>query len=88
METAQPSFGEILNATVRMLRTTWKAKVCLFLQLDDHGDLSVRASDGLPLEQISTLVIKTSKGPFSDCMTKNRSSKTEVFTPFGSLAAY
>ena len=45
MENAQLSFEQILNATVRMLRTTWKAEVCLFLQLDDHGDLRVRAAD-------------------------------------------
>ncbi len=52
MENPQLSFEHILNATVGMLRTTWKAKVCLFFQIDDHGDLRVRAADGVTLEKI------------------------------------
>jgi signal transduction protein with GAF and PtsI domain len=85
MENPQVSFGQILNATVRMLRTTWKAKVCLFLQLDDQGNLSVRAADGLPLEKIASLAIKPTEGPFAQCLTKNKIIETEGSTPMGTL---
>src|SRR5690348_16105011 len=85
MENPQLSFGQILNATVRMLRTTWKAKVCLFLQLDDQGNLSVRASDGLPLEKISSLAIKSTEGPFAQCLAKNQIIETASSTLTGTL---
>jgi transcriptional regulator with GAF, ATPase, and Fis domain len=85
MENSQLSFEHILNATVRMLRTTWKAKICLFLQLDDHGDLRVRAADGLPLEKVSTLAVKPAEGPFAQCFSKNRIVETEASTPMGPL---
>lgn len=86
MDNAQLSFEQILNATVRMLRTTWKAKVCLFLQLDDHGDLRVRAADGVPLEKVSALSIKPAEGPFAQCFAKNRIIETDVSTPMGNLS--
>src|SRR5258708_15446648 len=88
MENSQLSFAHILNTTVRMLRTTWKTKICLFLQLDDRGDLSVRAADGLPFEKLSMLSIKPSEGPFSDCFMKNKIIETATSTPMGTLTKY
>jgi transcriptional regulator with GAF, ATPase, and Fis domain len=85
MENTQLSFEQILNATVRMLRTTWKAKVCLFLQLDDHGDLRVRAADGLSLEKVAALSIKPAEGPFAQCFAKNRIIEADASTPMGIL---
>ena len=85
MDNPQLSFERILNATVRMLRTTWKTKICLFLQRDDHGDLRVRAVDGLPLEKVSLLDVKPSEGPFAQCFSENRIIETQAGTPMGAL---
>jgi transcriptional regulator with GAF, ATPase, and Fis domain len=85
MENPQLSFEQILNATVRMLRTTWKAKVCLFLQLDDHGDLRVRAADGIPADKVATLAVKPTEGIISQCFSKNQIIETNGDLPAGSL---
>jgi transcriptional regulator with GAF, ATPase, and Fis domain len=86
MENTQLSFEQVMNATVRLLRTTWKAKVCLFLQRDDQGDLRVRASDGLPLKKVSALTIDPEAGPFKVCFSKNRIMEVDAAAPMGSLS--
>ena len=86
MNNSQLSFEQILNATVRMLRTTWKAKVCLFLQIDDAGHLRVRAADGLSLAKVSSVVIKPAEGPFALCFNKNEIIETSATSPLGPLA--
>jgi transcriptional regulator with GAF, ATPase, and Fis domain len=85
MENTQLSFEHILNATVRMLRTTWKVDVCLFLQLDDHGDLRVRAADGLPFDAASALPLSSKEGSFADCFAKNKIVETENVADMGEL---
>src|ERR1051325_9203241 len=72
METAQLSFEQILNATVRMMRTTWKTKLCLFLQMDDHGNLRIRAADGFPQKNTPTLAVNPTVGAFKTCISKNQ----------------
>jgi hypothetical protein len=47
MDQATSNFEQVLTATLRMIRTTWKASVCLFLQMGDDGHLRIRAQDGL-----------------------------------------
>ena len=85
MDNAQLSFEQILNATVRMLRTTWKAKVCLFLQVDDHGDLRIRAADGLPLAKVSEMAIKPVDGVFAQCFHENKIVETSDISSLGTL---
>jgi signal transduction protein with GAF and PtsI domain len=86
MDNPQLSFEQILNATVRMLRTTWKAKVCLFLQLDDHGDLRVRAADGLSLEKVAALAIAPAEGAIGQCFTRNKIVEVTSVSPLGALS--
>jgi len=85
MENTQLSFEQILNATVRMLRTTWKTRVCLFLQMDDQGQLQVRASDGLPLKKVSALAVNPQEDPYAACFSKNRIVEVDAAAPMGSL---
>lgn len=87
MENVQPGFDSILNATVRMLRTTWKTKVCLFLQADDGGHLRVRASDGIPFDKLSSLSV-TPEGPLAQCFSKNKVIEVDDSASTGALAAY
>ncbi len=86
MDNAQLSFEQILNATVRMLRTTWKTKVCIFLQLDDRGDLRLRAVDGIPFVKTATIALKVDGGPFGECFSTNKIVETSSSTPMGALS--
>jgi len=86
MENAQLSFEHILNATVRMLRTTWKAKVCLFLQLADNGELRVRASDGLSLDELSTIAVQPSEGAIAQCFSNDKIVEVNSPDALGPLA--
>jgi K+-sensing histidine kinase KdpD len=86
METSPLSFEQILNATVRMLRTTWKAKVCLFLQMDDRGELRVRAADGLSFESATKVSVKPTEGSFSKCIAKNKIVHADNTASLGNLA--
>ena len=64
-------FEAILSSMLRMVRISWKAEFCLFMQLDDGGKLQVRASDGLkkhPKDQI----IDPRWPEFSTCIDNNR----------------
>ena len=85
MENTASSFDSILNATVGMLRTTWKARVCLFLQADDGGNLRVRASDGIPFEQLSSLSVKP-EGPLARCFSRNEVIEINELSSTGALA--
>jgi len=63
-------------------------KCACFSRLDDHGDLSVRASDGLPLEQISTLC-QDVQGPIFRLHDEESDHRNRgVQRRLGSLAAY
>ena len=86
MANTRISFEEVLNATVRLVRTTWKTKVCLFLQVDDRGELCVRAADGLDAGRLAALAIKPSEGPFAGCFAKNRIIEIDAGSPMGALA--
>jgi transcriptional regulator with GAF, ATPase, and Fis domain len=86
MKNAEPSFEQILNATVRMLRMTWKAKVCLFLQMDDQGALRVRASDGLSLEKLSAVTIPSTEGSIAQCFSKDKIIEVHSPADLGTLA--
>jgi transcriptional regulator with GAF, ATPase, and Fis domain len=86
MENTQLSFEQILNATVRMLRTTWKVKVCLFFQMDDQKELRIRATDGLPAKDTSQLMIDSTKGPFNACFAKNKVIEVDTTAPLGILS--
>jgi signal transduction histidine kinase len=81
MESPPLSFEEILNATVRMLRTTWKVRLCLFLQKDDRGDLCVRAADGIPKKKLNTLRLDPTQGDIGRCFAKNKIIETASLTP-------
>jgi len=87
MDSTQISFEQILNATVRMLRTTWKAKICLFLQMDDHGELRVRAADGLAIEKLTSISIKPTAGAFGQCFSKNKVVEVASATELDGIAA-
>ena len=87
MENTPMGFESILNATVRMFRTTWKTKICIFLQADDGGHLRVRASDGIPFDQLSSLVISP-EGPLARCFSKNKVMEIDPSSPMGALAAF
>ena len=78
MENPQPSFEQILNATVRMFRTTWKAKICLFLQKDDQGILRVRAADGLQAKELPLLEMDATVGALGKCFAKNSIVEAEA----------
>jgi len=86
MDNPQLSFEQILNATVRMLRTTWNAKVCLFLQKDDQGELCVRAADGLSSKKTSSVKLDPAQGDIGECFSKNKIVETSAFTAFGALS--
>ena len=87
MEDSPIGFESILNATVRMFRTTWKTRVCLFLQADDGGRLRVRASDGISLDRLSSLLI-TPEGPLAQCFSKNKVLEIDQSAPMGALTAF
>src|ERR1019366_1329160 len=87
MENTQLSFEQILNATVRMLRTTWKVKVCLFFQLDDQKQLRIRATDGLAAKDTAQLTVDFAKGPFSACFARNKIIEVDSMDKLGALSA-
>jgi transcriptional regulator with GAF, ATPase, and Fis domain len=66
----QKSFEQILNSTVRMIRSSWNVSSCLFFQMDDEGKLRIRASDGLN-GATQHIAIKPGKGIVSRCFDKN-----------------
>ena len=86
MENPQLSFEQILNATVRMLRTTWKAKLCVFMQKDDQGDLCVRAADGISKDKVAALRVDPTQGDIGRCISKNKLVETESSASLGALA--
>jgi transcriptional regulator with GAF, ATPase, and Fis domain len=86
MDNSALSFEHILNATVRMLRTTWKADICIFLQMDDQGSLRVRAVDGLPSDKVSSISIKPTSGAIAKCFSENKIVETSTLTTLGTLA--
>jgi signal transduction histidine kinase len=63
-------FEQVLNSTVRMIRTNWNVPVCLFIQMDDTGLLRIRASDGLKSLK-SSFGFKPAQGLVARCMEKN-----------------
>ena len=63
-------FEQVLNSTVRMIRTNWNVPVCLFIQMDDSGLLRIRASDGLRTVKRSW-GFKPMKGAVAQCLEKN-----------------
>src|SRR4051812_25235966 len=71
MDEVMTSFEQILGATLRMVRTTWKAPACLFFQLDDAGTMRVRAADGLARETWVSLSLPADKGVAGKCLTQN-----------------
>ncbi len=87
MENSALSFEQILNATVRMLRTTWKADVCLFLQQDDQGNLRVRAADGFPADKVAAVAVKPSVGSIAQCFAKNKIIEVDTPRNLGALAS-
>jgi signal transduction histidine kinase len=88
------SFDQILNATVRMIRVSWKASFCVFMQTDDTGNLRVRAADGLPATSAwFKTVFKSSEGSVAQCLGKNQSLEvaqlpdTDAMAPLTNPAA-
>ncbi len=71
------NIDQTLVMTVRMIRQSWESAVCVFFQLDDHGDLRVRASDGLPPAVAKRGMIRQGDGVVSECMASNRIVTTE-----------
>jgi transcriptional regulator with GAF, ATPase, and Fis domain len=63
-------FEQVLNSTVRMIRTSWNLSVCLFMQNDDHGMLRIRASDGLTVNP-RNVGFKPGKGIVAQCLANN-----------------
>lgn len=75
MDQTNLSFEQIMNTTLRLLRNTWKAPSSVFLQTDEHGMLSVRASDGIS-KYVKALTIDGKKGPMAKCLEENRVVET------------
>lgn len=76
----QLSFEQILNATVHMLRETWKAGLCAFLQMDDLGKLRLRSVDGTT-DKPDMVSVDARSGAFGKCCVENR--VVEVTDPQG-----
>lgn len=69
MDETTVGFEQIINATLRMLRTSWKASSAVFLQTDDDGSLRMRASDG----KVNTSPTPLSrKGNLATCVEENK----------------
>src|SRR5579859_7667588 len=85
MENAALSFEQILNATVRMIRTTWKVPMCFFMQMDDQSTLRVRAADGSTVADVDKMVFKTSEGLVGRCVTQNALVETDNLSKTDSL---
>jgi len=86
MEETALSFEQILNATVRLLRTTWQASACLFLQADDDGQIRVRASDGVDAAVAKSLALKPNDPLLTQCMTKNEIVESKALSAKDNLA--
>ena len=65
------SFEEILRSTLRMIRSTWKVPVCIFMQIDDEGSLRIRAGDGIPKKGL-TYRLNRKQGLVAQALDKNR----------------
>lgn len=65
------SFEPILSATLRMVRTSWKVRVCLFLQNED-GALCVRAADGIGRSQWASARFDPGHLPFAACLQEDK----------------
>jgi len=63
---------QILNSTVRMIRSTWKTKVCIYIHQDDQGLLKIRAWDGLSKAPPASFKIMPGNGILWKCMETNR----------------
>lgn len=72
MENATLSFEQVLNATVRMLRTTWKVSMGFFLQIEDGGDLRLRAADGVAVPGLEKMSFKATEGLIGQCVGQNK----------------
>jgi len=72
MSTSKVSFSKILGSTLRMLRKSVDAKVCLFLQYDDQGHLRSRAADGVPRSRWSVLKLDPALPMLAECLTQNK----------------
>jgi signal transduction histidine kinase len=70
-EISAKSFEQVLNSTVRMIRTTWNVPLCLFLQVEDQGLLRIRAVDGLRSARLKSFEFKPQKGLVAHCLSKN-----------------
>src|SRR5579863_996697 len=70
-EITAKSFEQVLNSTLRMIRTSWNVPVCLFLQSDDHGALRIRAGDGIQSAHLKNVSFKPAKGLVAQCLEKN-----------------
>lgn len=64
---------QVLQSSLRMVRSSWKVSVCLFLQLDDEGVLRVRAADGLPQDRWERFSLKP-----KDCLVARAMEKNQV----------
>ncbi len=85
MDNKQLSFEQILNATVHMLRETWKADVCAFLQMDDMGKLRVRSIDG-KIDKVDNVSVDVKSGSFAACCAENKITEVMDTAGFSTLA--
>jgi signal transduction histidine kinase len=81
-EISAKSFEQVLNSTVRMIRTSWNVPVCLFLQGDDQGLLRIRASDGLSSNRLKSTAFKPGKGLVAKCLETNAVLESGSSTPW------
>src|SRR3979490_1334414 len=65
------NFEQVLNSTVRMIRSSWNVSVCLFIQMDDHGLLRIRASDGLR-NLPRSFGFKPAQGAVAQCLNTDK----------------
>jgi transcriptional regulator with GAF, ATPase, and Fis domain len=74
--TSEKRFEQVLNSTVRMIRTSWNVPVCLFFQMDEKGELHLRAGDGLPSRRSGDFKFKPGKDLVGQCLEKNEVLET------------
>ena len=82
------AFEQILTTTVRMARVNLKAKLCVFLQIDDSKRLRVRAADGLDAEAWHGRTFGTEKGVMAQCLSKNVIASAQSLAPDDELGAF
>jgi signal transduction histidine kinase len=73
------SFDQILTATVRMIRSSWKASVCLFMQTDDQGGVRIRACDGVAVKPGPESFCKSGQGTIGECLGKGEIVEVSTF---------